>query len=113
VGWEDCTLWQSFGIRVGFPMNRDKLWGFANVCNVDGVSFFLRGGEKKQNKFPRTAPPYQRSTNPINPFFLIISIYLYRINVSSWCFSTLAYNGWRYVFVPISKHCPVKLHESI
>jgi len=34
-----CTLWQSIGMSV-------CLWGFANVCNVGGVSFFA-GGKKK------------------------------------------------------------------
>jgi hypothetical protein len=38
--WQDCTLWQSFGWSVG-------LCGFANVCNVGGVSFFFCGGKKK------------------------------------------------------------------
>jgi len=43
---QDCTLWQSFGFSVG-------LWGFANVCNVGGVSFFffLRGEEKNKINF--------------------------------------------------------------
>ncbi|MDD4209656.1 MAG: hypothetical protein PHI52_04885 [Bacteroidales bacterium] len=53
-------------------------WGLQMCC-------FVRW-EKKQNKFPRTAPTYQRSTKPINPFFVIISIFLYRINVSSFDF---------------------------
>jgi hypothetical protein len=45
VGLQNCTLWQSFGLSVG-------LCGFANVCNVGGVSFFsFVGGKKKQNNF--------------------------------------------------------------
>jgi hypothetical protein len=43
-------------------------------CFVGGVSSFFARGEKKQNKFPRNAPPYQRRTKLINPFFVIISI---------------------------------------
>jgi hypothetical protein len=50
VGWEDCTLWQSFGFSAGFPKDRDRLWGFANVCNVGGVSFFFFCGGKKKTK---------------------------------------------------------------
>jgi len=37
---QDCTLWQSFGLSIGS-------WGFGNVCNVGGVSFFFCGGKKK------------------------------------------------------------------
>ncbi|MGF7141497.1 hypothetical protein [Roseimarinus sediminis] len=54
-----------------------------------GVSFFYVREKKKQNKSQQTAPPYERSTIIINPFFVIISIFFYRINVSSW-FLTLA-----------------------
>ena len=59
----NCTLWWSFGFC-------DGSWGFANVCNV-GWSLSLRL-EKKQNKFPRNAPTYQRITRPINPYFYIL-----------------------------------------
>jgi len=49
---QNCSSFASVGLSVGFPMNRDRLWGFANVCNVGGVSFFFFcGGKKKQNKF--------------------------------------------------------------
>jgi hypothetical protein len=71
------TLLQTWVCRAG-------LQRFANVLFCGRGFFFLCAGEKKQNKFPRTAPPYQRSTNPINPFFAIISIFFQRINVSSW-----------------------------
>jgi hypothetical protein len=43
VGRQDCTLWQSFGWSVGS-------WGFANACNVGGVSFFFFAGGKKKTK---------------------------------------------------------------
>jgi hypothetical protein len=43
VGWQNCTHWQSFGFSVGS-------WGFANVCNVGGVSFFFFCGGKKKTK---------------------------------------------------------------
>ena len=58
-----------------------------------GFLFFFAGGRKNKINSPQIAPPYQRSTNPVNPFFVIISILIYRINVSSWWFSTLAYNS--------------------
>jgi hypothetical protein len=49
---QDCTLWQSFVCSVG-------LWGFGNVCNVGGISFFFAGGKKKISiKF---ALPYQKA----------------------------------------------------
>jgi hypothetical protein len=57
-------------------------------CFVDRVfSFFARGRKNKINS-PQTAPPYQRSTNPVNPFFVIILIFIYRINVSICVFHT-------------------------
>jgi len=37
------ALWQSLGWNVGS-------WGFANVCNVGGVSFFSFAGGKKKTK---------------------------------------------------------------
>jgi len=69
-----CTLWQSFGLSVGFPMNRDKLWGFANVCNVGGVSSsFFAGGRKKQNKFPSNLHCPVKKLNPLLFFKLLLS----------------------------------------
>jgi len=47
-----------------------------------GVSFVFARGEKKQNKFPSNCTAYPLSTNPINPFYVIISFLLYHINVS-------------------------------
>ena len=81
-----------------------KLWfaelacsGLQMYCFVEGFTLFFFMGEKNKINSPQTAPPYQRSTNPVNPFYVIISIFFYRINVSSWFF-TLAYNvsaAWR------------------
>jgi hypothetical protein len=77
-----------------------KLWiaglacsGLQMCCFVGGVSSFFVRGEKNKINFHQTAPTYQRSTNPVNLFFVITSILFYRVNVSSWWFSTLAYNG--------------------
>jgi len=50
---QNCTLWQSFGLCAGS-------WGFANVCNVGGVSFFLlRVGEKNKINSIKFALSYQ------------------------------------------------------
>ena len=54
-----------------------------------GFLFSLCGGRKNKINSPQTAPPYQRSTNPVNPFFVIISI-KFQCVVSV---LTLAYNG--------------------
>ena len=53
-----------------------KLWfaglacsGLQMCCFVGGVSsYFVRGRKNKINSL-QTALPYQRSTNPVNPFF--------------------------------------------
>jgi len=89
VRWQKNNSFANFGCSVG-------LQRFANVlfCGL-GFFVFVRG-EKKQNRFPRTAPTYLRSTKPINPFFVINSILFYCVNVSSWWFCTLAYNGLQY-----------------
>ena len=41
-----------------------------------GRGFLVLCAGRRKNKInsPQTAPPFQRSTNPINPFFVIISI---------------------------------------
>jgi hypothetical protein len=44
------SLTAKIGISVGFPKSRDKLWGFGNVCNVGGASFFFFCGGKKKTK---------------------------------------------------------------
>jgi hypothetical protein len=67
VGRQDCTLWQIFVLSNGS-------WGFGNVCNVGGVSFFFfAGGRKKQNKFIQFALSCQKAKS------CLISIYNYRI----------------------------------
>jgi hypothetical protein len=85
VRWQENSSFVNFGLQG---------W-LAAVCKCAvlwaGFLLSLRGGGRK-NKInsPQTAPPYQRSTNPVNPFYVIISIFIYRINVSSWWFSTLS-----------------------
>jgi len=54
AGWQNCTLWQSFGFSVGS-------WDFANVCNVGGVSFFWRVGEKNKINSYKFALSYQKA----------------------------------------------------
>jgi len=79
VGRQNCTLWQSFDFSVGS-------WGFANVCNVGGVSFF-EGGRKKQNKFPSNLHCPVKKLNPFYfQFFTIVSVW-------SSVFFTLVANG--------------------
>jgi len=51
---------------------------FANVLFCGRGFFFLCVGGKKQNKFPRTAPPYQRKTRLINPCLLLFQ-FLYLV----------------------------------
>jgi len=83
---EDCTLWQAFGFRVGS-------WGFANVCNVGGVSFFfLRVGRKKQNKF---STYLHCPVKKLNPF--LFSFYRYRFCLFV-CLFTLVANVQVYSF---------------
>jgi hypothetical protein len=49
------------------------LWGFGNVCNVGGVSFFFfAGGRKKQNKFPSNLHCPVKKLNPC--LILILSL---------------------------------------
>jgi hypothetical protein len=92
VRWQDCTLWQSLGLSVGS-------WGFANVCNVGGILFFCAGGRKNKINSLQTAPPYQRSTKPLNSLFVIIPIFLTRVNVSRFGFlhlhTTAEAKSWR------------------
>ena len=60
------------------------------------IFILISSGASAKNKInsPKTAPPYQRSTNPVNPFFVIFPIFLYSFNVSQSVF-TLAYNARR------------------
>jgi hypothetical protein len=86
VGGQENSSFANFGLWVG-------LWGLQMCCFVGGVSLSLCGGRKNKIISPQTAPPYQRSSNLISLFFVIISIFIYRVNLSSWWLSTLAYNG--------------------
>jgi len=61
---------------------RDVLQRFANVLFCAVWFLCLNAGGEKQNKFPRTAPTYQRSVNPVKKFYIIISESLYDGNVS-------------------------------
>jgi len=50
-GQEDCSSFASRKLS-GLVLSVGS-WGFGNVCNVGGVSFFFFAeGRKKQNKFP-------------------------------------------------------------
>ena len=51
------------------------------ACAV-GFILFLREGRKNKINSPQTAPPFQQSSNPINPYFVIVLIFLNRINLS-------------------------------
>lgn len=56
-----------------------------------GFLFSLCGGRKNKINFPQTAPPYQRSTNPVNPFFENISIkFQCVVSVSYTCLQRLS-----------------------
>jgi hypothetical protein len=80
VRWQDCTLWQSFGFSV-------SLWGFANVCNVCGVSFFFFcGGRKNKINSIKFALSCQKAKS------FLFSIYHYRICMVV-CLFTLVANG--------------------
>jgi len=69
---------------------------FANVLFCGwGFLFLCVRGEKINS--PQTAPPYQRSTNPVNPFFVIISIHFLSCQSVELVLLTLAYNVQRRV----------------
>ncbi len=83
------TLLQTLVCRAG-------LQRFANVLFCGrGFLFLCLGGEKKQNKFPSNCTSLSTEHQSSQSVFVIISIFFYRINVSSW-FSTLAYNARGY-----------------
>ena len=69
VRWQKNNSFANFGFRG---------W-LAAVCKCvvlwAGFPLSLRGGRKNKINSPQTAPPYQRSTYPVNPFFIIISIF--------------------------------------
>jgi len=77
VCWQNCTLWQSFGLSVGS-------WGFGNVCNVGGVSFFA-GGRKKQNKFPSNLHCPIKKLNPFFRYYLSLSYLSGRLSSYTCC----------------------------
>jgi hypothetical protein len=60
---QDCTLWQSFGLRFG-------LCGFANVCNVGGVSFFFFCGWEEKNKI--NSVKFAQSCQKAKSFLILI-----------------------------------------
>lgn len=68
----------------------------AAVCKCavlcGGVSLSLHG-EKKQNKSPSNCTTLSAEYLSNQFVFYNYFNFFYRINVSSWCFSTLAYNG--------------------
>lgn len=62
-----------------------------------GFLFSLCGGRKNKINFPQTAPPYQRSTNPVNPFFENISIkFQCVVSVSYTCLRTAINTGGQF-----------------
>ena len=92
VGLQNCTLWQSFGCSVGSC-------GFANVCNVGGVSlFFFVGGRKKQNKFPSNLHCPVKKLNPFFRYYLSLSY------LSIVCLFTLVANVLRLGVVADFQH---------
>jgi len=71
VGWEDCTLWQSFGLSFGS-------WALPMCAMGVGVSFIfhLRVGRKKQNKFPSNLHcPAKKLNTFLFQFITIISVW--------------------------------------
>jgi hypothetical protein len=60
--WQKKNSFANFGLQ-GWLAAVCKLF-----CFVAGFPLSLPGGEKKQKHSPQTAPPYQRSTNPVIRF---------------------------------------------
>jgi hypothetical protein len=59
------------------------------MCVMCGsILFFCAGGRKNKINSLQKAPPYQRRAKPVNSFFVIIPIFLTRVNVSRSAFYT-------------------------
>ena len=73
---------------------------------VGFLSSFLRVGRKKQNKFPSNLHC------PVIKLNSFVIIYHYRICLSAVFLHLLPTDGGMFL-LPISKHCTVKLHETL
>lgn len=86
------------------------------------IFILISSGASAKNKInsPKTAPPYQRSTNPVNPFFVIfpifyiVSMYLSRFLHLHTTFLRLDAGGGTRMFVrAINSQIPSKLSARL